>query len=143
MITWTPDWTRRDKTVLCLVPPTKYSEQSLLARTLIPSAVVVDWRSDFLHSTRPGQKRLGLTVESEIRRLTLLAESDRRVFFVINTEYLIAGLDRRSLDQFWRALKNSFPHPKGIVIFCALNTKGFVPSYLDEWRNGDRLIVVD
>jgi len=139
---WEPDWTRRDKTNLCLIPVESYADQENLMRTAFPAAKIIDWRRGFLDTARRTQKRLSLTVESETKKLSTIGNSDRRIFAVINTEYMLAALDEQKREQFWLALRTNFPHLEGIIVFTALAAKEFVPDKLTltAWRNAGRLI---
>lgn len=138
---WKPDWTRRDRTNVLLIPPEKFAEQEGFARSAFPSSKVVDWRKEFLRTARPHQKRLGLSVATEIGRLTSIGNSSRRIFAIINTEYLLAALNEEARDQFWLSLRNDFPHLEGILIFTVLATKEFLPDKLTlaAWKNTERL----
>jgi hypothetical protein len=138
---WNLDWTRRDKSNILLVPAEKFANQASLGRAAFPSSKIIDWREEFLRSVRPNQKRLSLAVESEIKRLTAIGNSDKRIFTVINTEYLLAGINEESKEQFWLALRNDFPHLEGILIFTVLASKEFLPDKLTlaAWKKAGRL----
>ncbi|HEX8198557.1 MAG TPA: hypothetical protein VF571_20345 [Pyrinomonadaceae bacterium] len=138
---WKPDWTRRDKTHLLIIPRERFAEQTLLTYALAPSAVVVDWREEFLREARPTQKRLSLTVAGEIDRLTRIGNRDKRIYSIINTEYLLAGFDERTRDQFWRSLWSDFPHLKGILLFTVLDAPAMLPDKLTlaDWQADGRL----
>jgi hypothetical protein len=142
---WQLDWTRRDRTNLYLIPPTRYQEQEFLTYQLLPSAVVVDWRKEFLANVRPTQRLLGLTVSGELNRIRRIGDSARRVFSIINTEYFLARFTEREREQFWLALWGDFPHIKGIIIFSALDTPTLLPDKLDleNWRNDGRLLALN
>lgn len=142
---WQPDWTRRDRTILYIVPSSRFQEQEFLTYQLLPSATVVDWRKDFLANVRPTQRRLGLTVTGELERLRRIGNSARSVFSIINTEYFLARFTEREREQFWLALWNDFPHLTGIIIFSALDTPALLPDKLDleNWRKDGRLFSVD
>jgi hypothetical protein len=139
---WQADWGRRDKTNLYVVPAAKFQEQEFLAYKLWPSAVIVDWRTDFLTSVRPTQRHMGLTVAGEIERIRQFCNSERQVFIIINTEYFLARFTEIEREQFWFGLWGDFPHLKGIIIFTALDTPAFLPNklVLESWDNAGRLI---
>lgn len=138
---WKPDWTRRDRSNLYLVPPEKYDRQDFYSKQLLPSAAVIDWREEFLRSARPTQKRLGVTVRSEIERLQAICNSERRVFSIINTEYFLARFNERERGQFWTALWSSFPNLTGFLIFIVLDTPMLAPDkyVLEDWQKDGRL----
>lgn len=138
---WIPDWTRRDRTHLYVIPREKYREQEFLTNALTPSAIVVDWREDFLETARPTQKRLSLTIEDEKKRLKRIGESDKRIFSVINTEYMLARFDEEQRRQFWISLWNDYPHLNGILLFCVLDAPTLLPDKLtlENWRKDGRL----
>ena len=138
---WKPDWKRRDRTHLYIVPRERYAEQAFLTSALAPEAVVVDWREDFLKTARPRQKRLDLTVAGEVARLMRIGNSDKRVFSIINTEYLLARFDEKKREEFWLALFKNFPHLEGLLIFCALDAPALLPDKLtlENWRKDGRL----
>jgi hypothetical protein len=142
---WKPDWTRRGKTNLYIVPPARYNEQDFLTYQLLPSAKVIDWRKEFLSAARKAQKRLGLTVASELERLDRIGNSERRVFSVINTEYFLARFNEREREQFWRGLFNGFPHLTGILVITALDSPSLLPSKFDleDWRKDGRLFFAE
>lgn len=139
---WEPDWTRRDRTLLCIMSPNSYASQEALARSIFPSSRVIDWRTEFLNTLRPTQKRLDLSVDSEIKRLAKIGDSEKRIFSIINTEYMLAGFTPEKRDQFWLALKGDFPHSKGILIFSVLAAKDLMPHKLtlEDWLRGGRLL---
>jgi hypothetical protein len=141
---WQPNWTRRDRTNLHIVPPVRFQEQELLTYQLLPSAEVVDWRKEFLSNVRPAQRLLGLTVTGELERIRRIADSARRVFSIINTEYFLARFTENEREDFWLALWGDFPHHKGIIVFSVLDTAALLPNKLDleNWRNDDRLLSV-
>lgn len=138
---WKPDWTRRDRTSLYLVPPEKFDKQEILSYQLLPSVAIVDWRKEFLSSVRSTQKRLGITVRSEIERLQAICNSDRRVFSIINTEYFLAHFTEGEREQFWLALWSSFPNLTGFLLFTVLDTPMLSPDKytLDDWQKDGRL----
>lgn len=141
---WKPDWKRRDRTHLYVVPQSKFQEQEFLTYQLIPSAAIVDWRQEFLAAARPSQKRLGISVETEIRRLQTICNSAQKVFSVINTEYLLAHFTERMREQFWLALWSSFPNLTGILVFTVLDAPAILPDNysLENWRREERLFSV-
>ena len=138
---WKPDWKRRDRSHLYIVPPSRYDAQEFLTYQLIASAKIVDWRKEFLAAARPSQKLLGINVQTEIKRLQTICDSEQKVYSVINTEYLLAHFSGRMREQFWLALWSSFPNFKGILIFTALNSSAFLPDNysLENWRREERL----
>lgn len=142
---WQPDWTQRDRTILYIVPSTRFQEQEFLTYQLLPSATAVDWRKEFLAKVRPTQRRLGLTVASEIERIRRIGNSAQRVFSIINTEYFLAHFTEREREQFWLALWSDFPHLTGIIVFSVLNTPALLPDKLDleNWRKDGRLFSVE
>ncbi len=142
---WIPDWTRRDRTHLYVIPREKYREQEFLTNALTPSAIVVDWREDFLETARPTQKRLSLTIEDEKKRLKRIGESDKRIFSVINTEYMLARFDEEQRRQFWISLWNDYPHLNGILLFCVLDAPTLLPDKLtlENWRKDGRLFYAE
>jgi hypothetical protein len=142
---WQPDWTRRDRTILYIVPAQRFEEQEFLTYQLLPSAVVVDWRKEFLANVRPTQRRMGLTVTGEIERIRRIGDSARRVFSIINTEYFLARITEREREQFWLAMWSDFPHLTGMIMFSALDTIALLPDKLDleSWRNEGRLFSVE
>ena len=139
---WEPDWTRRDRTVLQIISARRYSDQELFASQLFPASRIVDWRLDFLARARPRQRRLGVTVATEIRRLQELVDSERMVFSIINTEYLLARFSERERENFWLSMWSDFPHAKGFVIFTTLDSRALLPSSLDlqSWEQDGRLV---
>ena len=139
---WKPDWGRRDRTNIYIVPAAKYDEQEFLGYRIWPSAAIVDWRTDFLSGVRPKQLHLGLTVSGEMDRIRRVGNSDRQVFVIINTEYFLAHFTPIERDRFWSSLWSDFPHLKGIVIFTTLDTAALLPNKveLERWANAGRLI---
>jgi len=142
---WQPDWTRRDRTNLYLLPPGRYQEQEFLAFQLLPSAEVVDWRRQFLLTVRPTQRHMGLTVAGELERIRVIGNSARRVFCIINTEYFLARFNEKEREQFWLGLWSDFPHLTGLILFASLDTPALLPgkSDLDQWRSEGRLFSVE
>lgn len=143
---WKPDWTRRGRTHVYVVPRERYAEQKLLTYALAPSAVVIDWREDFLATARPAQKRLSLTIAGEIARLTRIGNSiDKRIFSVISTEYMLARFDENERRQFWLSLWSDFPHLSGILLFTVLDAPAFLPdkSSLETWQADGRLFYAE
>lgn len=140
---WKPDWTRRGRTHLYVVPHARFEEQELLAYALLSSSVVVDWRAEFLAAARPAQKRLGLSVAGEIERFTRIGNSDKRVFSIVNTEYLLARFDEPTREQFWLALFDGFPHLNGLLVFTVLDAPALLPDKLTlrDWEKEGRLFV--
>src|SRR5437660_1737632 len=131
---WQPDWSRRNRSCLYLVPPARYEEQEFLTYQLVPSAEIIDWRQRFLSTVRPMQRHMGITVAAEIQRLQSIGNSARRVFSIINTEYFLAKFTAAEREQFWLGLWSDFPHVTGIVLFTALNTPALLPDKLDLER---------
>lgn len=143
---WKPDWTRRGKTHVYVVPRQRYGEQELLAYALAPSAVVVDWRKDFLDTMREGQKRLNLTIASETARLRRIGNSkDKRILALINTEYMLARFDEDERRRLWLSLRNDFPHLNGILLFTVLDAPQFLPdkATLNDWQADGRLFYAE
>lgn len=142
---WNPDWTRRGRTHLYIVPRERYLEQEFLTYALAPSAIVVDWRKYFLDQARPTQKRLSLTLADEIKRLTRIGNSDKRIFSIINTEYLLARFNEKEREQFWGALLDNFPHLNGLILFTALDAPALLPDKLTlaNWQTDGRLFYAD
>jgi hypothetical protein len=138
---WKPDWTRRDRSNLYLVPPEKFDQQEFLTRQLSASAVIYDWREEFLKTVRPTQKLLGVSVRSEIERLQKVCNSGRQVFSIINTEYFLAYFDERMREQFWLSLFYDFPNLTGFIIFTVFDTPTLAPDklVLEEWQKDGRL----
>lgn len=138
---WKPDWKRRDRSHLYIVPPARFKDQEFLTYQLIPSAKVVDWRREFLATARPTQKLLGINVQTEIARLQNICNSEQKVFSVINTEYLLAHFTERMREQFWLALWSNFPNFTGILVFIVLNSPAILPDEysLENWRKEERL----
>ena len=138
---WLPDWTRRGRTHLYVIPRERYAEQEFLTNAFAPAAVVVDWREDFLTTARKTQKRLGITIDDEKKRLTRIGNSDKKIFSIINTEYLLAGLNEDRRKEFWLSLWNDYPHLNGVLLFCVLDAPQFLPDKLtlEDWRKDDRL----
>lgn len=142
---WKPDWTRRDRTHLYIIPRERYAEQDFFTNALAPAAVIVDWREEFLKTIRPTQKRLSLTVAGEVERLTRIGNSDKRIFSIINTEYLLARFDEAKREEFWLALLKNFPHLNGLLLFCALDAPALLPDKLtlEDWRKDGRLFYAE
>lgn len=142
---WIPDWTRRDRTHLYIVPRQRFAEQENLTYALASNAVVIDWRKDFLETMRPTQKRLSLTIDTEKKRLKHIGDTGRRIYSVINTEYMLARFDEEQRKQFWLSLWNDFPHLNGILLFCVLDAPAFLPDKLtlEDWHKDGRLFYAD
>ena len=142
---WIPDWTRRDRTHLYIIPRERYSEQEFLTNVLAPSAVIVDWRKDFLETARPAQKRLSLTIDGEKKRLKRICDADKQIFSIINTEYMLARFDENERRQLWLSLWNDFPHLNGILLFCVLDASAFLPDKytLESWQKDSRLFYAE
>lgn len=142
---WIPDWTRRDRTHLYIIPRQKYAEQEHLTYALASNAVTVDWRTDFLETARPTQKRLSLTIDTEKKRLKRIGDAERKIYSIINTEYLLARFDEEQRKQFWISLWNDFPHLNGILLFCVLDVPAFLPDKLtlEDWHKDGRLFYAD
>lgn len=138
---WKPDWTQRGRTNLYIVPRERYFEQKLLTEAFAPAAIIVDWRKDFLETARDKQKILSLTIADEINRLRRIGNADKRIFSIINTEYMLARFNERTREQFWLSLWNDFPHLNGVLLFTVLDAPAFLPdkSTLSIWENGGRL----
>lgn len=139
---WKPDFTRRDRTNICVIPVEDWNKQSVVTSGRFPHAQIVDWRSTFLDGTRNNQRLLNLNVDLEIERLRRLGNSEPRIFAVINTEYLLAGFDEESRKLFWARLYGSLPYLKGIIILTVLATKDFLPDEMttSTWERGGRFI---
>lgn len=142
---WKPDWNRRDKSHLYIVPRARYAEQELLTYALAPSAKVIDWRTEFLKTVRPTQKRLSLTIAGELERLRKIADADKKIFSFINTEYMLARFDERMREQFWLALWKNFPYLNGILLFTVLDSPAFLPDKLTlaDWHTEGRLFYAE
>lgn len=142
---WIPDWMRRDRTHLYIVPRERYAEQEFLTNAFAPSAVIVNWREEFLKNVRPTQKFLSLTLNGEMNRLRSIGNSDKQIFSIINTEYLLAGLDEAKREQFWLSLWSDFPHLTGILLFCVLDAPALLPDNLTlkDWQKDGRLFYAD
>jgi hypothetical protein len=142
---WKPDWTRRDRSHLYIVPREKYLEQETLTYALAPSAKIVDWRAEFLNTVRPTQKRMGLTIDGEIKRLQKIVNTEKRIFSIINTEYMLAGFDEERREQFWLSLWKNFPNLSGILLFTVINAPAFLPDKLTlaDWKSDNRLFYAD
>ncbi len=141
---WKPDWRRRDRTNLYIVPQSRFEEQEFLTNQLLPSARIFDWRKSFVDQARPAQKRLGISVETEIKRLQTVCNSEQKVFSIINTEYLLAHFTNAMREQFWLALWSSFPNFTGIILFTVLDAPALLPDQfaLENWRREGRLFSV-
>jgi hypothetical protein len=142
---WMPDWSRRDRTHLYIMPRERYAEQEILTNAFAPSALIVDWREEFLKNVRPTQKLLSLTVSGEMNRLRTIGNSDKQIYSIINTEYLLAGLDEGKRQQFWLSLWSDFPHLTGILLFCVIDAPALLPDNLTlkDWEKDGRLFYAD
>ena len=138
---WMPDWSRRGKINLYVIPRERWHEQEFLTFAFAPSATIVDWREDFLETARKTQKRLDLTIDTEKARLTRIGDADKKIFAVINTEYLLARFDENRRREFWISMWNDYPHLNGVVLFCVLDAPALLPekSNLKQWREDGRL----
>lgn len=137
---WQDFRNKRDHSVLCLIPQKEYAKQEIIVHNL-PHITVVDWRNEFLNSTRPEQRHLNLNLDVEINRLKQWSELRAgTVLCIINTEYFLTRLTSEERQVFWQRLQRDFAYSKSIIIYCTLDVRELLPNNLEQWEINSRII---
>lgn len=137
---WQDFRNKRELSVLCLIPQKEYAKQKILVNHL-PHITVIDWRNEFLASTRPEQRHLNLNPNAEINRLKQWSElRPGKVLCIINTEYFLTRLASEERQIFWQRLQRDFVYSKSILVYCALDVPQLLPDNLEQWEISNRII---
>lgn len=137
---WEDVWNRKDRALLLLIPTAEFARQEPFVHQL-PHIRVIDWRMEFIRTLRPDQRFLNLRVQGELDRLKAWVNSNEgSILCVINTEYALTRFDFNERQLFWRGLWMDFPYSRSIVVFSVLDSPELLPSNLEQWRAGRRIV---